>query len=468
MLARLRPCPGWHCDGRRILPAPSSSLYLGAGMRAGRRDRLQLFGRCPECNCKGRSAEPVPAGPAGHHLPHDVAKILQWFVLPLSVFRMVDFNPYNGERVGEAANPGPSGGGSRATDRRRQEQSFDVGRVMTLLQELVNLLGGNGDALSQLSGLISGLSGGTSDSKRDVAVDSPPARQVVVQKSSAEEWQEVRRKRRREGKGQGEGTNRSQPVDPNLATPPPGRAGSAEPSTAAEQPSGRGAHASQSQVHPKLRKQDWTAEILSPTQVYAKLDSGSTALKAVVPVFTREQLEELCTTTAVHNEIAITAVAFGPWGWAKQAIESAEPCKTIVQCLLGTATVSREVRLHRLGKDCPSIKQVVRKATGETKPTDTIVLRFVADARFVTESEFGSLRAKPAATIRSWAAAHAPAEVLTIKDMWGFKVLGDPTSPKATLSGLVRVATRKADVWLALSGRDKWFVENPAARGPVE
>ena len=72
---------------------------------------------------------------------------------------MVDFNPHNGERVGEAANPGPSGGGSRATDRRRQEQSFDVGRVMTLLQELVNLLGGNGDALSQLSGLISGLSG---------------------------------------------------------------------------------------------------------------------------------------------------------------------------------------------------------------------------------------------------------------------------------------------------------------------
>ena len=41
----------------------------------------------------------------------------------------VDHNPYVGVRIGEAAHPGPSGGGARATDRRRQEREADGGEA---------------------------------------------------------------------------------------------------------------------------------------------------------------------------------------------------------------------------------------------------------------------------------------------------------------------------------------------------
>ena len=53
------------------------------------------------------------------------------------------------------------------------------------------------------------------------------------------------------------------------------------------------------------------------------------------------------------------------------------------------------------------------------------------------------------------------------KDMWGFRVLGDPTSPKAILSGLVRVQASQTQTWLAVSGRDRWFIENPGERAKV-
>ena len=126
-----------------------------------------------------RTAEPVHAGPAGHHDPGGVAKLLQFFVLLFGTIRMDDHDPYTGQRVGEASHPGPSGGGSRATDRRREESTFDVGRVLALLQELVTLLGGNTDALSQLTGLLSGLQVGVRDDVRDAPAPQP-ARRVTV------------------------------------------------------------------------------------------------------------------------------------------------------------------------------------------------------------------------------------------------------------------------------------------------
>ena len=262
------------------------------------------------------------------------------------------------------------------------------------------------------------------------------------------------------GSGKGKGEVRTKPVAspnaPNALHPPKSTEG--VPSGPPNDPKPK---------EPKLRKQDWSSDVLSPAQVYAKIGAGSANFKAVVPIFSSEQLEELATLSTAHADLALTAVSFNMFAWTKCAAESADPSTAVVQCFLGTATVSREVRLHRLGKDCPSINQVVRKATGVQKPTDTVVLRFVADARYLTDGQWDSLKAKPAASIRSWAAAHAPADVLSIKDMWGFKVSGGASASKAVLSGLVRVQARKADAWLTLSGRDKWFVENPAARAPI-
>ena len=218
---------------------------------------------------------------------------------------------------------------------------------------------------------------------------------------------------------------------------------------------------------PKLRKQDWTADILTPTQVFAKLDAQVQGLKAVVVVSSKEELEELCTVITAHGDASVTAVAFEAWSWTKTGIEQAEPAKAVIQVLLGTATVTRDVRLHKLGKDCPAIKQVARKATGDQKPATTVVLRFAADARYLNADQWAALTTKPAASIRAWAAADAPSNVLSIKDMWGFRVLGDPTSPKAILSGLVRVQASKTQTWLALSGRDRWFIESPGERAKV-
>ena len=52
----------------------------------------------------------------------------------------------------------PTGGGSRATDRRRQESGFDLVRILALLP-LLSLLGGNPEALTQLTGFLQGTAG---------------------------------------------------------------------------------------------------------------------------------------------------------------------------------------------------------------------------------------------------------------------------------------------------------------------
>ena len=148
--------------------------------------------------------------------------------------------------------------------------------------------------------------------------------------------------------------------------------------------------------------------------------------------------------------------------------EAREPTKVMIQAMIGTATVSREARMHGLGKSpAPALKQAVRKASGVSQPATTVVLRFVADAKYLAEDEWKAINNKPAASIRAWAAAHAATHTLALKDMWSFRVVGDKDSPRAFLSGLARVQKDAASIFTALSGRDRWFVEQPGAKTPV-
>ena len=206
---------------------------------------------------------------------------------------------------------------------------------------------------------------------------------------------------------------------------------------------------------------------MSPAQVFAKLDAKATNLRAVVPIETREQLEELCTVIAVHADASITAVTFDCFEWTKSSVEALEPTKVMIQAMIGTATVSREARVRGLGKSpAPALKQTVRKASGVSQPATTVVLRFVADAKYLAEDAWRAINNKPAASIRAWAAAHAATHTLALKDMWSFRVVGDKDSPRAFLSALL-VYKRMLPHFHRLSGRDRWFVEQPEAKTPV-
>ena len=106
----------------------------------------------------------------------------------------------------------------------------------------------------------------------------------------------------------------------------------------------------------------------------------------------------------------------------------------------------------------PGLKQTVKKATGERKPSSTVVLRFSAEARYITSGEWQELVTKPAAAIRKWVSAHAPAQAMAVQDMWNFKLTGGVGGGRQLLTGLVRVHSGAVPALLKLSGRDQWFV----------
>ena len=93
----------------------------------------------------------------------------------------VDHNPYVGVRIGEAAHPGPSGGGARATDRRRQEREADGGEaglgplagllrplIEQMLREVLQELLGGAELRNLFSSLLVGgqVGAGTSQAPR--------------------------------------------------------------------------------------------------------------------------------------------------------------------------------------------------------------------------------------------------------------------------------------------------------------
>ena len=153
-----------------------------------------------------QSAEPVHVGLAGHHVPDGATKPLQCHIIQqVLILRQHNHNPYDGVRIGEASNPGPPrGGGSGATDRKRNELAIpNLGRVLALLQELLALLGGNGDRIAQLASLIKGLDGGDSDSKGDTSEEPPaPTRRVTIADPPEEAWQEVHGRAQKGGQRQ--------------------------------------------------------------------------------------------------------------------------------------------------------------------------------------------------------------------------------------------------------------------------
>ena len=414
--------------------------------------------------------EPLHVGPAGRPSSVAAAKtptrgLVSVALRSLSPVLQRRFDPFRATRVGEATNPGPAG--LRRTRRKAKAKDINIGQLLGLLQQLLKMLGGNGAQLAQLAQLAKLLHPGTAEVRSEVTAPPAPApRKVTLGSPQVEpapvpaaptpgpEWQEVRRRKQKPAAQQGD------PARASGEPPAPEPSPSAKPSPPKPAPA----------AALRLRPQDWDSEILSLAQLYAKLDAKTDAVKAVVLATTQEQLEELCTAVAAHANlrVAVMAVTFGDWKWTRHAAEQADHTSVNLQALMGTATVTRKARLHQLGaQNCPKLKQITRKATGVAKPATTEVLRFITDARFVSAQAWAELRTKPAHSIRAWAAAHIPTDVLAVKDMWGFKVAGDVESPRAVLSGLVRVQADKVPMLLALSGRDRWFVSKPGSKDAV-
>ena len=152
----------------------------------------------------------------------------------------VDHSPHVGARVGEASHPGPSGGGSRATSRRRAELNMDVDDgvedslglasmlrplIEKLLKEVLRDLLGSSGLKKLLAGMLAG--GQLADASLRPPSAAPPADDEVSAegKGNKERWRKRRGGGNAENDGQPKGQGKTGDVAPAKGK---GKIGSAE------------------------------------------------------------------------------------------------------------------------------------------------------------------------------------------------------------------------------------------------
>ena len=415
-----------------------------------------------------------------------------------------------GTRIGEASNPGPSGGGSRATARRRDEMDVDeeqgggfgdlAGMLRPLIEQVLrevlrDLLGGQG-MKQMLAGLLTGGLG-TATSRPSTVAPSVGEAATDGNVGKGERWKKRRKLEESgqpkgkgkadDGQSKGKGKNASEIASgkgKNASEAVPGKgknageAASGKGKNASEAAQGKGKNAGQAvqgkgrnaggepdgagswETVPSkkwaLRPEDWSAPLMSYDELLGAFAKGGGAAIKAVALVTEEELETLCTmlrgATLAH---AVLLVALDK--------ESQQRCPGVC----GHRLLFRTVRYHTshtAGLVPPQPKAVVAKQKIEPKASSVLYIRYYQ--KYMSTDRWKDVKKNPQHEFHAFLAQHR----LRALDSWGWMVEDVPRTSMQRIYGCTRVLDCDVATLMALSGKGGVFID--ASRsfklGPVQ
>ena len=426
--------------------------------------------------------------------------------LPLSqviVWRgpTVDHSPYVGARVGEASHPGPSGGGSRATSRRRAELNMDVDDgvedslglasmlrplIEKLLKEVLRDLLGSSGLKKLLAGMLAG--GQLADASLRPSSAAPPVDDEVSAegKGNKERWRKRRGGGNAENDGQPKGQGKTGDVAPAKGK---GKIGSAELSKGKGKNGGaelsQGNSQSGSGLHPKgkgktdepaaddgggdwtvvgrrapkasppawrLRDADWSDPVVGYDDLVARAGGSDATVRAValVDVEQKETLTSLYRGSGKAHALLLAVLQTGP---------GTERCPGSA----GGALAFRQVSFTRActpGLEAPAPKTQVKAGKVEVVPSAVVYTRFLQ--KFLDKDVWAMALKHPQRLVLEHLARHH----LKVMDSWGWSVEPSPGGTgQQQVFGKIRIPEKDVSTLMATSGRQAFF--EPARSVPL-
>ena len=350
---------------------------------------------------------------------------------------------YDGQRVGEAKNPGPG--------MESEQFALLISLMQVLIQMVTKLMGGDGEVAGLVSKANSAL---TSLTKTTEPAPSPQVRSVSLQEEPEQPWTKVSRKRRRRkdalppeppDKGNGKGKNKGGTgAAATAALPSANKQGGASAG-----PRGKGvgeaarkvelqAAAVQTEGAWRLRPEDWTGKAVTMEELAEYKGKGESLF-----ILAKDKEEaEVLSVMAGNVQSSLLIIWRDDDGGIQLPFWRG-----------GTASLLR-VSVHKsqvTGVALPALKGE-RTTVKKIVVMPTVVLRVILVKQMVSAEVWK----QASEAFRKFVVARAP----SVKDMWG-----SATESKhgPTLVALTRVAQDQAEALLQRSGQGGLFWE-PTAR----